>query len=93
MNQSPLFKADKIDAALLLLHGDSDVNVPSIESEQIFTALKVLDKEVAYVRFADEDHGIAGKHSNLIAHRSMILEWFDKHLKDQPEGWEIRWKE
>ena len=93
VNRSPLYNADKVETPLLLLHGDADVNVPPSESEQMFTALKVLDKDVAYVRFAGEGHGISGKTSNLIAHRSMILEWFDKHLKDRPEGWEQRWKE
>ncbi|MBU0755147.1 MAG: prolyl oligopeptidase family serine peptidase, partial [Planctomycetes bacterium] len=92
VDRSPLFKADKVNAALLLLHGDADTNVPVVESEQMFTALKVLGREVAYVRFAGEDHGIAGKPSNLKAHREMILEWFDKHLKDQPRGWDGRWE-
>lgn len=89
---SPIFRADKINTALLLLHGVDDTNVPCVESEQMFTALKVLGKEVAYVRFAGEDHGIGGKFSNLVAHRRMILEWFDKHLKNEPAGWDIRWK-
>jgi dipeptidyl aminopeptidase/acylaminoacyl peptidase len=92
VERSPLYQAHKVKAALLLLHGEADVNVPSLESEQMFTALKVLGKEAAYVRFKGEDHGISGKRSNLLAHRSMILEWFDKHLKGQPEGWDARWK-
>ena len=92
VGRSPLFKADRIDTALLLLHGDADVNVPVVESEQMFTALKVLGKDVAYVRFAGEDHGISGSTKNLLAHRSMLLEWFDLHLKDRPEGWNLRWK-
>lgn len=24
-------------------------------------------------------------------HRSMMLEWFDMYLKDQPEAWNDRW--
>jgi dipeptidyl aminopeptidase/acylaminoacyl peptidase len=92
VDRSPLYHAHKINAALLLLHGVADQNVPSLESEQMFTALRVLGKEVAYVRFKDEDHGIAGKRSNLLAHRAMILEWFDKYLKDQGEAWDDRWK-
>ena len=91
-DNSPLFNANKIEAPLLLLHGDSDVNVPALESDQMFTALKVLDKEVAYIKFNGEGHGIAGNFKNYIAHREMMLEWFDMYLKDQPEGWERRWK-
>lgn len=92
VDKSPLFHADKIKTPLLLLHGVDDTNVPALESEQMFTALKVQGKEVAYVRFPGEDHGIAGNFENYIAHREMMLEWFDKHLKGQPEAWEARWK-
>jgi dipeptidyl aminopeptidase/acylaminoacyl peptidase len=92
VDKSPLFNADKIKTPLLLLHGLDDANVPALESEQMFTALKVQGKEVAYVRFPGEDHGIAGNFENYIAHREMMLEWFDKHLKGQPEAWEARWK-
>lgn len=91
-DNSPLFNADKIKTPLLLLHGIDDVNVPELESEQMFTALKVLGTDVALVKFPGEDHGIAGKAQNYIDHREMMLEWFDKYLKDQPQGWERRWK-
>ncbi|MBU1708093.1 prolyl oligopeptidase family serine peptidase, partial [bacterium] len=92
VDKSPLFHADKIKTPLLLLHGIDDVNVPVLESEQMFTALKVQGKEVAYVRFPGEDHGIAGKFENYITHREMMLEWFDKYLKGQPDAWDARYK-
>lgn len=91
-DNSPLFNADKINTPLLLQHGAKDNNVPPLESDQMFTALRVLDKDVAIVRFAQEGHSIAGEFKNYIAHREIMLEWFDKYLKDQPEGWERRWK-
>ncbi|NQS98913.1 MAG: S9 family peptidase [candidate division Zixibacteria bacterium] len=91
-DKSPLFHADKITTPLLLLHGEADMNVPSLESEQMFTALKVLNRDVAYVKFPSEGHGIAGNFKNYAAHREMMLEWFDKYLKGQGEGWERRWE-
>ncbi len=92
VKRSPLFNADKIESALLLLHGTDDVNVPSAESEQMFTALKVLGKEVAYVRFPGEGHGIAGGGYDIYCeHRRIMLEWFDKHLKSEPGAWADRW--
>lgn len=93
VGQSPLYRADRIRAALLLLHGDSDVNVPPVESDQIFTAMRVLGRTCEYVRFAGEDHGINGKPSNRMASEAMMLEWFDKHLKGEPGAWEERWKD
>jgi len=92
VERSPLYHADKVRSALLLMHGTDDVNVPSVESEQMFTALQVLGKEAAYVRFPGEDHGIGSSLDIYILHRRMMLEWFDKHLKGEPEAWEARWR-
>jgi dipeptidyl aminopeptidase/acylaminoacyl peptidase len=92
VEKSPLFKADKINAALLLMHGKEDTNVPPVESEQMFTALKILKKDVVYVRWEGEGHGISSKPSSSREGALMMLEWFDKYLKNQPEAWEARWK-
>lgn len=93
VEQSPLFFADKINTPLLLLHGTGDTNVPSVESDQIFTALRVQNKKVEYVRFFGEDHGINSKPSVRIASEEMMLEWFDKYLKGEGEAWDYRWKD
>ncbi|MGC8724588.1 MAG: S9 family peptidase [Acidobacteriota bacterium] len=92
VDRSPVYRADKIHAPLLLLHGDSDVNVPHEESDQIFTALRILGRPCEYVRFAGEDHGINGKPSNRMASEDMMQEWFDKYLKGEPEAWSYRWE-
>lgn len=88
---SPLYHADAIHTPLLLLHGLADVNVPEGESEQLYTALRSLDREVELITFPAEDHGISGSWSNRILHRRMMLEFFDRILKNQPEAWESRW--
>ncbi|PID81338.1 hypothetical protein CSA17_03155 [bacterium DOLJORAL78_65_58] len=90
---SPLFRADRIHTPLLLLHGQDDANVTPGESDQLFTALSVLDRPVELVLFPGEDHGIAGDWENLVAHRQMILEWFDRYCRHRPEAWEERWGE
>ena len=92
-DRSPLYHADRIVTPLLLLHGDADLNVPPGESEQMFTALKLLGREVELVRFAGEDHGISGTWANRTAHRTMLLEWFDRWLKHEPAAWNARWAE
>jgi len=93
VERSPIFHADKIQTPLLLLHGDADINVPVEESEQMFTALKLLHKDVEYVRFKGEDHGILGTDENRILLPQMMLAWWDKDLKGQPEAWEDLWKD
>jgi len=86
IGQSPLFAADKVNTPLLLLHGASDTNVPRGESEQMYTALKLLGKEVEYIRVAGENHWILD-YKKRIAWSNAILSWFDKWLKDEPEWW------
>jgi dipeptidyl aminopeptidase/acylaminoacyl peptidase len=86
VDHSPLYNANKITTPLLLLHGASDTNVPSGESLQMFTALKLLGKEVEFVEVAGQDHHILeyGKRKQWT---KTIIAWFDKYLKIQPEWW------
>jgi dipeptidyl aminopeptidase/acylaminoacyl peptidase len=93
MGRSPLYHADRIKTPLLLLHGTGDTNVPSLESDQMFTALKILGKDVAYVRFMGQDHGIRGTPAHRQAVDELMLEWFDRYLKGEPEAWNHRWSE
>ena len=91
-SQSPLYLADRVHTPLLLLHGEADTNVPAAESEQMFTALRLLGRECELVRFPGEDHGIRGTWDNRVAHRMMLLEWFEKHLRGRPDAWASRWE-
>ena len=87
VNQSPLFNADKIHTPLLLLHGDADTNVPLVESLQMFTALKLLGREVALVQVKGENHHILdySKREKWLATQ---MAWFQKWLKDDPTWWD-----
>ncbi|MEE2025729.1 S9 family peptidase [Alkalimonas mucilaginosa] len=87
VGQSPLYMADKITTPLLLITGDSDVNVPAGESQQMFTALKLLGREVALVEIPGEDHHIIDREKRYVWW-DHLLAWFDKHLKDQPDWWQ-----
>jgi len=86
VEQSPLFHADKITTPLLLVHGDSDVNVPKGESDQLFTALKLLGKDVEYVQIVGQDHHILD-HEQRIVWNDTILAFLAKYLKERPEWW------
>ena len=86
LEQSPLFNADKISTPLLLLHGSVDTNVPPGESTQLFTALKILGREVEYIQILDQNHHIM-TYSKRILWTKTILAWFDRWLKYQPEWW------
>ena len=92
VNQSALFNADKISTPLLLLHGSVDTNVPPGESTQLFTALKLLGREVEYIQILDQDHHIM-TYSKRKVWTKTIMAWFDKWLKYQPEWWSYLYPE
>ena len=86
VKQSPLFNADKINTPILLLHGTVDTNVPTNESQQLFTALRILGKPVSYIQIDGENHVITN-HNKRLAWQNAIFAWFAHWLKDQPEWW------
>ncbi|MBN1884725.1 MAG: S9 family peptidase [Candidatus Krumholzibacteriota bacterium] len=86
VDQSPLFAADRVRTPLLLLHGASDTNVPPGESEQMYTALKLLGRPVEYIKFDGQNHFILD-HDKRVAWSNAIVAWFDRWLKDEPAWW------
>ena len=86
MKHSPLFNADKIHTPLLLLHGTVDTNVPTNESQQLFTALRILGRKVSYVQVDGENHVITD-YKKRLAWQNVIFAWFAHWLKDQPLWW------
>ena len=86
VKQSPLFNADKIHTPLLLLHGTVDTNVPTNESQQLFTALRILGRPVSYVQIDGENHVITN-YSKRLAWQNVIFAWFAKWLKHEPLWW------
>ena len=87
VEQSPLFHADKINTPLLFLHGSVDTNVPVGESIQMFTALKLLGKETAFIQVTGQNHQIFD-YKKRAEWNNTIYAWFAKWLKEQPEWWE-----
>ena len=85
MNQSPLFDRQN-QYSTLTLHGDKDTNVP-VGSIQMYNALRILGKPVAFIQIEGEDHGVVDYHKRIQWAKTMQA-WFAKYLKDQPEWWE-----
>ncbi|MCU1404771.1 MAG: peptidase, partial [Glaciihabitans sp.] len=53
---SPLGKADRIQAPLLVVHGELDTNVPLGEATQMVKALQRLGRPVEYLQLDGEGH-------------------------------------
>ena len=87
VDNSPIFHADKVNTPILLTHGTSDPNVPPGESDQFFTALRILGKEVEYIRVDGQEHWILD-HAKRLQWSASIVAWFDRWLQDSPEWWD-----
>lgn len=85
--RSPVNRADRVNTPLLLIHGDEDTNVPPGESHTMYTALKLLGKEVELVEYVGEDHAINRREPRLHWWQTYMA-FFDKHLKDEPQWWD-----
>ena len=83
LDRSPLTYIKEIETPLLIIHSENDYRCPMPEGEKLFVALKRLRKEVEFVRFYKEPHGLSriGKPSHRTARLRHILRWFDKYLK------------
>lgn len=84
---APLFNADKVHTPILFLHGASDTNVPINESIQMFTALKILGRECAFVTVEGQNHHITD-YQKQIKWVNTYYAWFAKWLQDDPTWWD-----
>ena len=57
--QSPTTYADKITTPLLILHSENDLRCNIEQAEHLFTILRLLGREVEFVRFPGESHALA----------------------------------
>ena len=78
---SPFNKLDQVVTPTLILGGEKDWNVPILNSEQLYIALKKLGVEAQLIVYPGQYHGI-GKPSYIKDLSERYLDWFDRHLED-----------
>jgi dipeptidyl aminopeptidase/acylaminoacyl peptidase len=76
---SPLNHLEAIRAPLMVIHGANDPRVPVNEAEQMVNALRGRGREVAYLRYEDEGHGLA-KTKNRAEAWPKVVDFFATHL-------------
>ncbi len=80
---SPVFKADKVETPILIMHNDEDGSVPWYQGIEYFMALRRLGKEAWMLQYNGEDH-------NLVERRNTkdlsvrLQQFFDHYLKGEP---------
>lgn len=82
INNSPIFKADKVTTPLLIMATSYDSGVPSSQAMEFFTGLRRLGKKVWMLRYDDGNHGVYGSAGLDFSIR--MTQFFDHYLKDDP---------
>lgn len=84
LENSPLFKADKVTTPLLIMHNDNDGAVPWYQGIEYFMALRRLGKKVWMLEYNKEEH-------NLVERRNCkdlsirLQQFFDFYMKGAAE--------
>jgi dipeptidyl aminopeptidase/acylaminoacyl peptidase len=76
---SPIHKLDRVRAAMLVMHGANDTNVPVVEAKQVVDTLKKNGREVEFLLFPDEGHGWR-KIPNRVKSTMTLADFFRRHL-------------
>lgn len=81
---SPLKYVKSVTTPTLILHGDTDNEVPVSQAEEMYSALKRLGVDCEFVRYMNEGHG--WRPDLLPANRIDLLErmiiWFNRYLNN-----------
>ena len=75
----PFLHVDKIVTPTLFLCGDKDFNVPLLNSEQMYQALRSLGRDTQLVIYPGQYHGIT-KPSYYRDRLERYVRWYDKYL-------------
>ncbi|MDQ3965408.1 MAG: S9 family peptidase [Actinomycetota bacterium] len=76
---SPIHKAERIRAPLMVIHGKNDPRVPIGEAEQIVEKVRKNGGAVEYLLYEDEGHGLAKLKNRLDAYPK-IAAFLNRHL-------------
>jgi dipeptidyl aminopeptidase/acylaminoacyl peptidase len=80
LENSPVFRADKVQTPLLMVHNDGDDAVPWYQGIEYFLALRRLGKEAYMFNYNGEPHHIR-KRANQKDYTMRLQQFFDHYLK------------
>lgn len=84
LENSPVFRADRVETPLLMIHNDEDDAVPWYQGIEYYLALRRLRKEVYMFTYNGERHGLR-KRINQKDYTRRLQEFFDHFLKGAPK--------
>ncbi|MCU0372243.1 MAG: prolyl oligopeptidase family serine peptidase [Ignavibacteria bacterium] len=83
VENSPLFKADKVTTPLLIMANDGDGAVPWQQGIEFFVSLRRLDKKVWMLNYNGDEHNLT-KWPNRVDLSIRMKQFFDHYLKGEP---------
>jgi len=84
--RSPITYVNKVTTPMMFIEGEADFRTPpAYGGEQMFRALKYLNKTAVMVRFPGESHELSrsGKPTHRVERLHHIVSWFDKYMQGQ----------
>lgn len=77
---SPITYVREITTPVLIIHSEDDLRCPVEQADALFVAMRLLGKEVEYVRFPAESHELtrSGSPKHRIQRAELVLDWFDR---------------
>jgi dipeptidyl aminopeptidase/acylaminoacyl peptidase len=81
VNRSPAFFVKNITTPVLILQGEKDLYTNIANSQEMYQALKTLNRDVEYIVYPREGHGIRNEPQHYINMLGRGLAWFNKYLK------------
>ena len=84
IENSPLFKADKVTTPLLIMHNDNDGAVPWYQGIEYFMALRRLGKKVWMLEYNNEEHNLKERR-NCKDLSIRLQQFFDHYMKGDAE--------
>jgi dipeptidyl aminopeptidase/acylaminoacyl peptidase len=79
LKQSSLMYVAHVKTPTLLMTGELDLRTPIPQTEEYYSALKMLKVPVVMLRFNGEYHGTGSKPSNFLRTQLYMMSWYQQH--------------
>src|SRR6266516_886772 len=82
LRMSPISYVKQMHTPLLIMHSENDLRCSVEQAEELFAALKYMEREVLFVRFEGQSHGLSrgGHPKQRLERLRHIKAWFEKYL-------------
>ncbi len=78
-DRSAIRYANKVKTPVMFIHGENDNDVPIVEAEQFYIALKDVGVETVMLRYPREGHGLR-ETKHVVDALDRSIAWYDRHF-------------